>query len=169
MYISVWGHGCVFASERPSEWESQALLGLTAASWCCSRKSCWTCYCLLAASLCVCVCVSLHQCIRLGVGPLLLGHSCVTSQLPSHSSGLPLKFAKNNYTLPHQAMTHTCWTVEAVVWLCLIMLLKHWWTKQSTSGNLGGFFRLCSIIPSCRWNDDFIETVSFHLSPATAR
>ena len=43
MYISARGHGCVFAWERPSEWESQALLGLTAASWCCSRKSCWTC------------------------------------------------------------------------------------------------------------------------------
>lgn len=62
--VCVCGHGCVFACQRPCEWESQALLGLTAASWGCSRKSCWICSCLLAASLCgrVCVCVSVCVC-----------------------------------------------------------------------------------------------------------
>lgn len=74
----------MFACERPNEWESQALLGLTAASWCCSRKSCWTCSCLLAASLCVCV--SLPRCARLGVGPVfVLSSSAALTLLWSYS------------------------------------------------------------------------------------
>lgn len=37
--------------------------------------------------VCVCVCVSLHHFFfRLGVGPLLFGHSSSLSQLPSHDS-----------------------------------------------------------------------------------
>lgn len=91
-YVRAWV--CVWACERPNEWESQALLGLTAASWCCSRKSCWTCSCLLATSLCVSVCVC-HclNCTRLGVGPVLFGHSW-PPKLLSHSSALCWKSAR---------------------------------------------------------------------------
>lgn len=92
----------MFACERPNEWESQALLGLTAASWCCSRKSCWTCSCLLAASLCVSLCVSLPRRATLGVGPDVFAHR---AQLPPLSTGLrnnsqhnfPAAFCQSTY------------------------------------------------------------------------
>lgn len=84
--------------ERLSEWESQALLGLTAVSWCCSRKHGWTCWCLLAASLCVsvCVCVSLHHFFS----DWVLVHSCLTTHplFPScpHTTHLLLNFITLN-------------------------------------------------------------------------
>lgn len=115
-YQCAWGHGCVFACERPNEWESQALLGLTAASWCCSRKSCWTCACLLAASLCVSLCVSLPRQATLGVGPDVFTHR---ARLPPLSSGL-----RNIIFRQRCAKTHTFETFMAVLWLCPIMWLK---------------------------------------------
>lgn len=98
-YQCVWGHGCVFACERPSEWESQALLGLTAASWCCSRKSCWTCSCLLAASLCVSLCVSLPRRATLGVGPDVFAHRVRLPPHPNWSSqhNFPAALCQNAY------------------------------------------------------------------------
>lgn len=44
--------------------------------------------------VCGSLCVSLHLCVRLGVGPLLFSHSCSPPQLPTYSSGLPLNLAK---------------------------------------------------------------------------
>lgn len=113
----------MFACERPNEWESQALLGLTAASWCCSRKSCWTCSCLLAASLCVCV--SLPQCARLGVGPVfVLSSSAALTLLSSYSE------IRNKVYRQHLVKTHTYTTLTAVVWFYLYYYLLIMWLKK---------------------------------------
>lgn len=53
--------------------------------------------------LCVCLCIS----VRLGVGPLLFGHSCSLLQLPAYYFGLPLNLAKKLHKNPEPRHTHT--------------------------------------------------------------
>lgn len=103
VHVSVWGHGCVFG--RPSEWERQALLGLTAVSWCCSRKHCWTCWCVLAASLLVSVSIVASHFFKTGcwstlVWPLMLSFSSALTLLIIFWTSLHYTVARSHVPTP---------------------------------------------------------------------
>lgn len=143
--------GCVFAWERPDEWESRALLGLTAASWCCSRKSCWTCACLLAANF---VCLCIFASIGWVLVPFLLGHSSPPQPPPPFSSSsstpLSLRWSSSESCIKSSqqpfAKTHTCEADKTLVWFFV--------TMQPTELETGEFrydsivMRKCDLLPS---------------------
>lgn len=113
IFVHVWGHGCVPVRGPMSGrvrlcWDSQLPHGaIPGRAVYCSQ---FACLCIFASIGWVLI-------------PFLFGHSSSPPQLPSLSSGLPLKIA-TKISQQHFAKTHTYETDKAVMWFYVMVGLK---------------------------------------------